>query len=302
MNYTEEQIMASYDALSSEVREILDKPETTEKILSIAERYGLLLDKANDLNDEIVLILLGLTKSSEFVERVSKKLNISQKTATALAQDVNREIFDSIRKYIKERVETIAKEPEQEVLYTQTQRFKQSEGDQDHITPIERAGGFSIEKDAAGDGGGQIGQDRWKEVTHADRERMLEHIEDRQPQSENMTRPGTEHTEPLVDFLLENPVAQREHVVPATEHAPQPPANLPITEEVGPAETIAPNIPLPAPSATSEHLLTIQPKPAVVSRPDTAPQPSSQTQSPPISPKPAPSPRTSPDPYRESIE
>lgn len=209
MTYTNEQIKQKYDLLPQEVRNIIDSAETTKKIVAIADKYNLLVDKMGELVEEITLILLGLEKSSDFVNHISQKLGISTKAALLIAQDVNSEIFDSIKDSIKKI--------EDEVI---AENSEYQEDRERTVADIEQAGNFRVEK--------EVPEQNNNRVTSADRAKILAGVEDPQtstsetsnfstpfgsfPRSES--KPSQEnYTEPLVDYLLANPIAQSEKKV-----------------------------------------------------------------------------------------
>ncbi|MEK7609912.1 MAG: hypothetical protein AAB470_02210 [Patescibacteria group bacterium] len=195
--FTSEEIQGQFEKLPTELQKVVTSPEIHDKIETIGKRHNLLIDQLGELVDEIGLILLGLEKSSDFVNHASWKLNISSKVATLIAQDVNSEVFNSIKDSLK-KLE--AEMPPQD---TETQARQD-------ISSIERAGGFSIEpvKSEPTSGNG---------VTSADKNKILAGIENPELNKGNFSKSlisGTEnHTEPLVDYLLKNPVGQGEKKV-----------------------------------------------------------------------------------------
>lgn len=218
--FTSEEIQDQFEKLPAELQAAVTSPEIQEKIEVIGKKHNLMIDQMGELVDEIGLILLGLEKSSDFVNHASQKLNISSKAALLLAKDINSEVFDSIKDSLRKvEAEIPVEESETQENHDQT------------VASIENAGNFSIEKEA--------GETNKGEVTYADRAKILNDLENPPTHtgatasnfstpivSGSKTGSGTapeNYTEPLVDYLLANPIAQSEKkiVVETKDTVPQ---------------------------------------------------------------------------------
>lgn len=147
MKYTTEQLNNKFESLPKELQEAITSEETLNKIESIGKKYSLMLDKVSELADETGLIMLGLTKSNEFVKNLCDRMEIDSAKATEIAKDINTEILDSIRvslRKIQEESESIVENENSVALQppalpTPDPMIKQT------ITAIEKAGNFTIE-------------------------------------------------------------------------------------------------------------------------------------------------------------
>ncbi|MEK7641999.1 MAG: hypothetical protein AAB365_03345 [Patescibacteria group bacterium] len=209
--FTSEQLKEQFERLSPELQAAVTSPEIHDKIMAVGKKHGLLIDQLGELVDEIGLILLGLVRSSDFVSHATERLGIPSKVAQALATDVNHEIFDSIRDYLRKSEVELSSQ--------------RDEAEQDHsaaVENIERVGGFDIEQETPK-------QNFGKEVTSADRDQILDNLENPRTTPSTKSAAFENHTEPLVDRLLSNPAGMTEEKVAAQSpiHTGQVPPNLP---------------------------------------------------------------------------
>ena len=172
-------------------------------------KFGLHIDQIGDLDAAIRNILLGQLKSSDFTSHIMTNLEIDRAKAEQITSFMNTELFAAIKSELQAKT---SPEPLTPVV----------------ISPLERAGNFSIEPEIPRAPIGKI-----------DRASILSHIE-------GPTVPAgadsdeTAHYEPLVDQLLNGPTSiphekiVRKPDIPLPPKAPtvsvpsaQPPRNLP---------------------------------------------------------------------------
>ncbi|MDP3734814.1 MAG: hypothetical protein Q8R39_00070 [bacterium] len=101
MDYTPEQLEDKFNSLPTNVRETLTSVHVEERLMAIGRAHKLHLDILGELADETGLVMLGLTHPRNYVEHLSERLGISREDATALARDVNEQIFSPIREALK---------------------------------------------------------------------------------------------------------------------------------------------------------------------------------------------------------
>ena len=229
-NFTSEQIQEQFNKLPVEVQTIVESPEVRDKIQALSRRHSLMIDQTGELMDEVGLILLGLERSSTFVENISGRLNITSEKALMIAQDVNHDIFDSIKEYMKESENSNEVQSPVEIPITKNVPSN---------TTLERVGNFSIVPTVGEGVDGDTGPGtHWKEVTAADRNKILAGVEDpgKLGRSQSEISAEENHAEPIIDYLLQNSVGQRERkdIVPHAHASAMPPSNLPIVEEETP--------------------------------------------------------------------
>lgn len=204
------------------MKDLALSPEIFDACEKIGNKFSLHIDQIGELDAQIREILLGQAKSSELTRDLQKYLEIDQKLANQIAEEVNKEIFATIKSNLQSRSET--NQP---------------------LSSLERVGGFSVEK--------EVVETENSDVTEADRGEILAGLENPQPRvatpggnpplnlptderSKGMpgamgvgasinktssftrlTNPTTpdNHTEPLVDYLLSKPAGQSTQKVSA---------------------------------------------------------------------------------------
>lgn len=231
-----------------EFKKLADSAELYDRSEAIGAKFGLLIDQVGELDAEIRDILNGVSESSDFIEHIMTRLEIDRSLAEKIVEEVNKAVFQTLK--------------------DQMQAQAAIEDTKTSISNIEKVGGFSIEKD-------RVAME--SKVTSADREKILDHLENppAQPGSYPKSNSHENHTEPLVDHLLQNSVGQ---LAPKTHHEASAPSNLPVVEET----------PLKAPIAQAP-VQTAQTQPKSVTTPEIH-------KTPPTPPK-----KSGPDPYREMV-
>ena len=185
MKYTKEQVEQRFENLPDELKEALASVETADELENIGKKHSLMLDQVSELADETGLVMLGFTKSDQFVRNVSQRLNINEAKAVDIARDVNSTILDKIRdglRQIQEQAqseEEIAPEAPANLPIAPT------------ISAIEQAGGFTIENQPSSD------SELYKDL-NINKQAILNKIEE-------------DHI-PLVDHLLTTPISNPQKV------------------------------------------------------------------------------------------
>ena len=185
MKYTKEQVEQRFENLPDELKEALASVETADELENIGKKRSLMLDQVSELADETGLVMLGFTKSDQFVRNVSQRLNINEAKAVDIARDVNSTILDKIRdglRQIQEQAqseEEIAPEAPANLPIAPT------------ISAIEQAGGFTIENQPSSD------SELYKDL-NINKQAILNKIEE-------------DHI-PLVDHLLTTPISNPQKV------------------------------------------------------------------------------------------
>ncbi len=201
--------MSQQPNISPEIKKIALSAELYDKSEKIGNIFGLHIDQIGELDTEIRSILIGKKNSANFIVDIIKNLEINRELADKILIEVNKEIFSTIKLNFQ----------------------SQTESDESVVSSIENAGNFSIEKE-------EVGKTNGNGVTYADRAKILNDLENppgRNATASNFSTPivsgsktgsGTapeNYTEPLVDYLLANPIAQSEKkiVVETKDTVPQ---------------------------------------------------------------------------------
>ncbi len=102
MEYTAEQLEQKYNALPTSVKEAITSAKVEERVMAIGRYHKLHLDILGELADETGLVMLGLTHPRDYIRNLAERLGVSREEATAIARDVNEQIFRPIREALKQ--------------------------------------------------------------------------------------------------------------------------------------------------------------------------------------------------------
>ena len=144
MTYTKEQKKRIYDSLPSDLKEAIISVDKFEKIQQISEKHSLMLDQAGELGDEINLFMLGLTKQDDFVNNISKRLEISSSKSVEISKDINTEILDSVRDSLQHIQSQKNEEVDNESESIPDQVPPHEPTPTTYSSPLEKAGRFEI--------------------------------------------------------------------------------------------------------------------------------------------------------------
>jgi len=101
MDYTQEEILKKYQSLPEDIQEAIFSMDTANIIQKIAKENSLNVEKMGTLADETGLLMLGITKPSEFISNLASRLSINNETAKKVGQAINTQIFAKIRESLK---------------------------------------------------------------------------------------------------------------------------------------------------------------------------------------------------------
>lgn len=96
-----DEIDKKFRSLPEEIQNIIYSPETANSVQSIGEKYNLHIDKMDKLILATEDVMAGDVSSEEFISHIKKELEIDQETANKIGQEINQQVFESIRDAIK---------------------------------------------------------------------------------------------------------------------------------------------------------------------------------------------------------
>ena len=76
-------------SLPLEIQDAITSPEFGEKVDAIGEKHNLHIDQLGELVNEVTLVMLGETKSVNFIDNLKESLKISHDDARLITADVN---------------------------------------------------------------------------------------------------------------------------------------------------------------------------------------------------------------------
>lgn len=83
--------------LPLEIQNLITSPDIYDKIKIMGDTYDLHIDQIGELASEVRMVLMGITRSKDFIKKIMDRLEINQEVAEKIAISINKEIFDSIR-------------------------------------------------------------------------------------------------------------------------------------------------------------------------------------------------------------
>jgi len=102
-----EKIIEEYISKSPEaIREFMVNGDWKNNTNIIADRFKFTEENKNDLINEIIFVLIGMEPKSDFVENITRELEIDSNMAGWVAEDVNKNIFSQVEKEIDEMWKT----------------------------------------------------------------------------------------------------------------------------------------------------------------------------------------------------
>jgi hypothetical protein len=188
-----------------DIIEITKSAELFDKAEAIGNKFNLNINQVGELDAEIRDVIRGVSKSSDFIDHIIERLEIDKDTANKIVEEVNKEVFQVIKNFMQTNTE---KSSPTNINYSKPTNNSVTAPIKD-ISSIEQAGNFSLEKEQ------ESNQNLENPGSPA---QILSTIEDK----------GT-YTEPLIDHLLANPVAQAGSqpikTLPSEQKSAPPPLN-----------------------------------------------------------------------------
>ena len=102
MTFEYSTIEEQFKKLPEEVQFALTSPHISEQIMEIAEKNGLLLDQMEVLYDITSYVMLGLLPSDRYTSTLARELNVSEKQARTITDEINNVIFVDIRNAMRQ--------------------------------------------------------------------------------------------------------------------------------------------------------------------------------------------------------
>lgn len=100
-NELEKQIEDRLDALPEDIRAAIESSDFDKHIQTIGTANQLHLDQTGLLADEATLVMLGITKSEDFVDHIVEHVRVTKEVAQELANAISEKIFRPIQESMK---------------------------------------------------------------------------------------------------------------------------------------------------------------------------------------------------------
>lgn len=210
-----------FGQLPVDIQKAIASNDLAQKFTAIANKNSLHIDQNGALQNETLLVMLGIEPAKDYVGNLERELEVSRVQAQSIAEDINKEIFMSIRQSLQkiqaeneaaEEIQIEEKKAQPPTPQTQPTPSKP-------LTPLEKAGGFEIIKDRPVSASPQYND------TNLNKAKILDGIEN----------PPTTPRVSIVDHLLANPVSSTNTTATQTPKA----------EPIAPQKSAAPATPAP---------------------------------------------------------
>ncbi|MCK4918424.1 MAG: hypothetical protein KAS02_01405 [Candidatus Pacebacteria bacterium] len=96
------QLEEKFLSIPEDIREAISSNEVNERLLTLAHKYELQYDEAEELTKEIGYIMLGLKPKTNFIKNIQKATQLDFKKSKTLAEEINNTIFTDIRESLKQ--------------------------------------------------------------------------------------------------------------------------------------------------------------------------------------------------------
>lgn len=93
----EEALKQVMPALPPAIRHYFAEGRLIPVVRGLVSKYGIRIDQAGILEREVMLLLMGLETSTEFVEALAEEAKIDDETIGKIVQDINEQIFIPLR-------------------------------------------------------------------------------------------------------------------------------------------------------------------------------------------------------------
>jgi len=95
--FSQQELEKAFNALPDDIKSAITAENSGNDITAIAKNKNLHIDQAGILNQEIVFVMLGLVKTSEFEPRIRERLGLDAGKAKELTEAVNEQMFAPLR-------------------------------------------------------------------------------------------------------------------------------------------------------------------------------------------------------------
>jgi len=125
MSYTEEQLYEKYKTLPKDIQGILLDNDLGPVITLLCKDVGVVADKALDVEDAVVNILLGQLHPKNFMQTITQKAELPNETVQKIAREVTESIFEQVEESLK-KVHGINTSIEEAVLGSRSAKKEES--------------------------------------------------------------------------------------------------------------------------------------------------------------------------------
>lgn len=89
--------MERFESLPDDLKTALTSEEVDASIQGVAKKHFLHIDQTGELADETGLVMLGLTKTDEYINNLKERLGVQQQKAAEIAKDIDENVLRPIK-------------------------------------------------------------------------------------------------------------------------------------------------------------------------------------------------------------
>jgi len=98
----ENTIQERFNQLPQTLQDVILSGTFQQGIMSVAQKHNLHIDQTGKLENETMLVVLGIEPPDAFGENLMRELDIDEEKATTLVTDLNNEVFLKLRSHMEE--------------------------------------------------------------------------------------------------------------------------------------------------------------------------------------------------------
>jgi len=98
----QQQIEERYEKLPEVLKEAMFDPDITDTMFETGKKFGLTIDKIGYLAEETGYVILGFTKSEDFIKALKDNLDIDEEKARQIGAEINQRVFLALREALKQ--------------------------------------------------------------------------------------------------------------------------------------------------------------------------------------------------------
>ena len=97
-----QEFITQYNRLPEVIKEALHSKQTVDVLDATIKKHALHIDDLMILSDIVGQVMLGNLRSAQLAEEIKNRLKVSHTLATAIVNDLNRDLFHPIRQELRE--------------------------------------------------------------------------------------------------------------------------------------------------------------------------------------------------------
>lgn len=107
-------LLERFQSLPPALQQAIRSSNLRDQLKKIAEKFRLHIDQAAALENQTVMVMMGLQTPLEYTEALENELAVSENASYDIAEEANKEIFLPIREHLKKLFEEEGRRAEEE--------------------------------------------------------------------------------------------------------------------------------------------------------------------------------------------